>query len=45
MGFFISQISHLLGTGPQPVMYKLGVVLTAIFLFAVTILESGTRRG
>lgn len=45
MGFFINQITHLLGTGSEPVMYKFGVMLTAIFVLAITILESGTQRG
>ncbi len=45
MGFFINQIAHLLGTGPEPMMFKFGVVLTAIFLLAITILETGTTRG
>jgi hypothetical protein len=45
MGFFINQIAHLLGTGQEPVMYKFGAVLTVIFLFAITVLESGTRRS
>jgi hypothetical protein len=43
--FFISQITNLLGTGAEPAVYKFGVVLTAIFVLAITILESGTRRS
>jgi hypothetical protein len=44
MGFFMSQINHLMGSNGEPAMFRFGVVLVAIFVFAITILETGTQR-
>lgn len=43
MDFFMSQIGHIMGAGSQPAMFKFGVVLSAIFVVAITILETGQR--
>ncbi len=44
VGFFMSQLGQLLGTGTDPATFKFGVILSAIFVFALTILETGHRR-